>query len=94
MRALLLVASALLLSACGFQLRGSYPLPFATLHLAGIPEVAELHAQIKRTVEAGSGTRIVGTPKEAEATLTLIQLRQLLADIQANPRRYFTFSVF
>jgi phospholipid/cholesterol/gamma-HCH transport system substrate-binding protein len=29
-----------------------------------------------------------------EATLTLIQLRQLLADIQANPRRYFTFSVF
>jgi hypothetical protein len=29
-----------------------------------------------------------------EAALTLIQLRQLLADIQANPRRYFTFSVF
>lgn len=29
-----------------------------------------------------------------EATLTMIQLRQLLADIQANPRRYFTFSVF
>lgn len=29
-----------------------------------------------------------------EATLTLIQLRQLLADIQANPRKYFTFSVF
>ena len=29
-----------------------------------------------------------------ETTLTLIQLRQLLADIQANPRKYFTFSVF
>ncbi len=29
-----------------------------------------------------------------EATLTMIQLRQLLSDIQANPRRYFTFSVF
>ncbi len=29
-----------------------------------------------------------------EATLTLNQLRQLLADIQANPRKYFTFSVF
>jgi hypothetical protein len=24
----------------------------------------------------------------------MIQLRQLLADIQANPRKYFTFSVF
>ncbi|HET7790271.1 MAG TPA: MlaD family protein [Gemmatimonadales bacterium] len=29
-----------------------------------------------------------------ETTLSLIQLRQLLSDIQANPRRYFTFSVF
>ncbi len=29
-----------------------------------------------------------------ETTLTMIQLRQLLSDIQANPRRYFTFSVF
>jgi phospholipid/cholesterol/gamma-HCH transport system substrate-binding protein len=29
-----------------------------------------------------------------EATLTVIQLRTLLADIQANPRRYFKFSVF
>ena len=29
-----------------------------------------------------------------ETTLTLIQLRQLLSDIQANPRKYFTFSVF
>ena len=29
-----------------------------------------------------------------EATLTLIQMRQLLADIQANPRKYFKFSVF
>ena len=29
-----------------------------------------------------------------EATLTVIQLRELLADIQANPRKYFKFSVF
>lgn len=29
-----------------------------------------------------------------ESVNTMIQLRQLLADIQANPRRYFTFSVF
>jgi phospholipid/cholesterol/gamma-HCH transport system substrate-binding protein len=29
-----------------------------------------------------------------EATLTMIQMRQLLSDIQANPRKYFTFSVF
>ena len=29
-----------------------------------------------------------------ETKLTMIQLRQLLSDIQANPRKYFTFSVF
>jgi phospholipid/cholesterol/gamma-HCH transport system substrate-binding protein len=29
-----------------------------------------------------------------ETTLTMMQLRQLFADIQANPRKYFTFSVF
>lgn len=29
-----------------------------------------------------------------EATRTVVQLRSLLADIQANPRRYFRFSVF
>lgn len=29
-----------------------------------------------------------------EATLTVVQLRTLLSDIQANPRRYFRFSVF
>lgn len=29
-----------------------------------------------------------------ETTLTMVQLRQLLADIQANPRKYFSFSVF
>ena len=29
-----------------------------------------------------------------ETTPTMIELRQLLADIQANPRKYFSFSVF
>jgi phospholipid/cholesterol/gamma-HCH transport system substrate-binding protein len=29
-----------------------------------------------------------------ETTATVIQMRQLLTDIQANPRRYFKFSVF
>jgi len=29
-----------------------------------------------------------------ETTLTMIQMRQLLSDIQANPRKYFQFSVF
>ena len=29
-----------------------------------------------------------------ETTATIVELRKLSADIQANPRQYFTFSVF
>lgn len=43
----------------------------------------------------GTLGRLVGdTTLYVEATNAVVQLRQLLADIQANPRRYFKFSVF
>jgi phospholipid/cholesterol/gamma-HCH transport system substrate-binding protein len=45
----------------------------------------------------GSGTlglMISDSTLYRETALTMVQLRQLLADIQANPRKYFTFSVF
>jgi hypothetical protein len=29
-----------------------------------------------------------------ETTATVVELRKLIADIQANPRKYFKFSVF
>lgn len=48
-------------------------------------------------INAGSGTLGMlarDSTLYREATLTLMQLRQLLADVQANPRRYFRFSVF
>lgn len=61
----------LLLSACGFQLRGTYPLPFDKLYIA-LPETAELHAQLKRSIAAGSNVRIVDTQKEAQATLIVM----------------------
>ena len=70
MRRLLLVVMTLLLAACGFQLRGAYTLPFDTLHVA-LPETAELHAQLKRNIEAATQTRIVGDAKSAQAILTV-----------------------
>ena len=48
-------------------------------------------------LEAGTGTigMLIGdSVLYHEATLAVRQLRELLADIQANPRRYFKFSVF
>ena len=60
-----------LLTACGFQLRGDYALPFQTMSIALAPS-SELYAQIKRSIEASSPTRIVDDPKEAEANLIVL----------------------
>ncbi len=60
-----------LLTACGFQLRGDYALPFQTMSIALAPS-SELYAQLKRSIEASSPTRIVDDPKEAEANLIVL----------------------
>ena len=67
----LIVLATLLLSACGFHLRGAYSLPFDTLYIA-LPETSELRAVIKRNIEASTQTRVVGTAKEAQATLAIL----------------------
>lgn len=85
------VFAALLVSACGFQLRGSYGLPFETLHIA-LPEAHELHAVLKRQVEAATGTKVVNTPKEAQAILTVLsdsQTKDILSVSSAGRVREF-----
>lgn len=72
MRTLILLL-ALTLSACGFQLRGSYNLPWETLAISGVPENNELYFQIKRNIEAGSLTKVITDPKEAKASLVVLQ---------------------
>lgn len=67
---------ALALSACGFQLRGSYNLPWETLHIGGLPENNELYFQIKRGVESGSLTRISTDAKQASASLAVLRNEQ------------------
>lgn len=100
MRTALLLA-ALFLSACGFQLRGAYSLPFETLYVAQ-PESSELRAVIKRNVEASTSTRIVGSPNEAQASLTILadaqQKRIMSLNSAGRVREYqleraFTFRV-
>lgn len=101
MRSLIVGLLALSVSACGFQLRGSYELPFSTLHI-GVAETAELHAQIRRNVEAGSTTRVVSDAKEAEAKLIVLsdQPEKTVLSIDASGRvrefqlkRTFTFQL-
>lgn len=101
MRALVILLLTATLAACGFQLRGSQPLPFNTLHIA-LPEMAELHGMIKRNVEAGSPARIVSTVQEAEASLVILfdqpQKKVLSYDASGRVREFqlertFTFRV-
>jgi LPS-assembly lipoprotein len=60
-----------LLTACGFQLRGQAKLPFETLYVA-IPAISPLGIELKRNIIAGTHTRLVNTPGEAQAILEII----------------------
>ncbi|MCX8017998.1 MAG: LPS assembly lipoprotein LptE [Rhodocyclaceae bacterium] len=86
MRALFLLL-ALLLSACGFQLRGSYSLPWETLYIA-LPEFDGLRAEIKRNVEAATRTKIVNERKQAQATLVILRNDSLRNILSLNAKGY------
>ncbi len=69
-------AVALLLASCGFHLRGQASLPFETLYVSGSPLFAN---QVARAVRAGSKTRVINNPKDAQATLQILsELRERL----------------
>ncbi|MCX8086352.1 MAG: LPS assembly lipoprotein LptE [Rhodocyclaceae bacterium] len=84
MRALLL-ALAILLSACGFQLRGSYALPWETLYIS-LPEFDGLRAEMKRAIEAATRTKVVADRKEAQATLVILRNDSLRSILSLNAK--------
>lgn len=71
MRKLLILAFALMLMGCGFQLRGTQPLPFSSLYI-GTPEHSELGAALRRNIRALGSTRLTDTPQEAQAIFSVI----------------------
>lgn len=72
MRAVLAAILALALAACGFQLRGSAELPFQTIY---VPD-SGIGLRVKREIEAGSNTRVVGNAKQAQAQMQFTQESQ------------------
>jgi phospholipid/cholesterol/gamma-HCH transport system substrate-binding protein len=80
----------------------------AAADLRGLMEAARSHEtslvhvllaadSLMTKIQAGQGTLgMLATDSTLyrETTATIVQLRQLLLDIQANPRKYFKFSVF
>ncbi|HVB49065.1 MAG TPA: LPS assembly lipoprotein LptE [Burkholderiales bacterium] len=74
MRAALASVLALLLAACGFQLRGIAELPFQTIYVPGA--TGGIALEVKREIEAGSHTRVVDNPQHAQALLQFTQETQ------------------
>jgi LPS-assembly lipoprotein len=61
---------ALLLAAiagCGFQLRGSYSLPYESIYLAGA-DYSLIIAGLKRAIRASGSTRLADSAQDAQAT--------------------------
>jgi LPS-assembly lipoprotein len=70
-RTLLITAAASALSACGFQLRGESRFAFDTLHATFEPK-SSLGNEFKRTVAAGSNTRVVDAPLDAQVVMEVL----------------------
>jgi LPS-assembly lipoprotein len=70
---LMLVGSAVLLSACGFQLRGQQNYVFKRLAVVGAPP--PVAARLERMIQGGSDTLIVKSAADADAVLRVSESR-------------------
>ena len=61
----------LLAAGCGFRLRGTADVPFATLYVPNA--TTGLALDLKRNVLAGTSARVVDDPKAAEAVLVFLE---------------------
>jgi LPS-assembly lipoprotein len=64
-------ALALALAACGFQLRGNAALPFDTIYFPNTSSGVGL--DLKRNIQAGSGTQVVDDAQRAQARLEFVE---------------------
>ncbi|MBS1170634.1 MAG: hypothetical protein H6R01_1552 [Burkholderiaceae bacterium] len=81
----LLLAMTMMLSACGFHLRGTSPhdnLPFSTIHFA-FPESAPLAVELKRNLRGG-GTTIVPNRSAAQVSLELLAEKRTKSILSLN----------
>jgi len=78
---IVMLTAVLLLSACGFQLRGAAQLPFNSIFVQA-PPTSQFATQMRRAVRAGSSTLLTDTPEQAEVILQIVnelQEKQILS---------------
>jgi len=81
----------LCLAACGFKLRGTQQLPFATIAL-NFPPNSPLGTELARNIRAGTNTQIISDATKADAVFDLLgELRDrqvLTIDAQGRALEY------
>ena len=85
-RAVLAMTTALMLSACGFQLRGSNgqaSLPFKRIYI-GVAESSPLGIELRRYIRASGDTTVVTDPKEAQAIIEVLSEARNKATLTLN----------
>jgi LPS-assembly lipoprotein len=78
---IIVLTATLLLSACGFQLRGVAPLPFSSVFVQAAA-ASQFAIQLKRAVQASGGTRVAERPEQAQVILQImneLQEKQILS---------------
>ncbi|OWW20109.1 LPS assembly lipoprotein LptE [Noviherbaspirillum denitrificans] len=85
-RAVLALSTALLLGACGFQLRGANGqggLPFKTVYI-GTAETSPLGIELRRYIRASGDTAVVNDKKLAQATIEVLNEAREKATLTLN----------
>jgi LPS-assembly lipoprotein len=70
-----LVSAALLLSGCGFRLRGEATLPFESIYVQGAA-ASPFTIQLKRSITSGTQARITDKPEDAQVVLQIMNEQQ------------------
>ncbi len=79
-----MLAACILLTACGFRLKGATPLPFDTLY-TNISENSAFGAAMRRAITAASpNTRVVSDPARAEVRLIQLSNQQNLRELSID----------
>jgi len=86
-----LVLVCLCVQACGFKLRGTQQLPFATIAL-NFPPNSPLGSELARNIRTGTNTQVIADPTKAAAVFDLLsELRDrqvLTIDAQGRALQY------
>jgi LPS-assembly lipoprotein len=81
----MLISAALLMTGCGFKMRGPVTLPYKTIYISG-GMTQELKLYLTRLLKTGLNTEVVTKPDQAEIFLNLTEIpaKQILTYNQAG----------